>query len=56
MFVYAPKTVSYAKELTSESICYSQRDGFNTPLSRLLQLYCIRSRLLVVILMLCHVR
>ena len=32
-------TVSYAKELTSISIYYSQRNCFSTPLSRLLQ-YC----------------
>ena len=29
-------TVSYARELTSVYICYSQEDGFNTSLSRLL--------------------
>ena len=32
---YAPITVSYAKEITSVSICYSQGGGFNTSLSRL---------------------
>ena len=36
MFEYASKTVSYAKELTSVSLCYSQKNGFHTPLSRLL--------------------
>ena len=36
MFEYASKTVLYAKELTSLSMCYSQRNGFNIPLSRLL--------------------
>ena len=30
------RTVSYAKELTSVYICYSQGNGFNTPLSGLL--------------------
>ena len=34
---YASRTVSYAKELTSVSICYSQENGFHTPLSRLLR-------------------
>ena len=34
VFEYASGTVSYAKELTSVSVCYSQGDGFNI-LSRL---------------------
>ena len=34
---YTPRTVSYAKELASVSICYSRGNGFNTPLSRLLR-------------------
>ena len=42
MFEYynTSKTVSYAEELTSisTSICYSQGNGFNTILSRLLYL------------------
>ena len=33
---YVAMTVSYARELTSVYICYSQGDGFNTSLSRLL--------------------
>ena len=36
MFGYTSRTVSYAEELASVSICYSRRGGFNTPLSRLL--------------------
>ena len=36
MLEYASKTVLYAKELTSLSMCCSQRNGFNIPLSRLL--------------------
>ena len=35
MIEYASITVSYAWELTSVSMCYSQGDGFNTSLSRL---------------------
>ena len=38
MFEYISRTVSYAEELISVSICYSQRNGFKTPLSRLLYL------------------
>ena len=38
MFGYAPKNVSYAWELTSVYMCYSQGDGFNTSLSRLFYL------------------
>ena len=34
---YAPINVSYAWELISVSMCYSQGDGFNTSLFRLLQ-------------------
>ena len=37
LFRYTSKTVSYAKELTSVYICYSEGNGFNTPLSRLLR-------------------
>ena len=48
MIEYAPITVSYAWELTSVSMCYSQGDGFNTSLFRLLQLYCARGWLFVV--------
>ena len=33
MFGFTSRTVLYAKELTSVSICYSQGNGFNTPLS-----------------------
>ena len=33
MFGYTSGTVSYAEELTSVSICYSQDNGFYTPLS-----------------------
>ena len=37
VFEYTSRTVSYTKELTPVPICYySQEDGFNTPLSRLL--------------------
>ena len=36
MFAYTFRTVSYAKELTSVPICYSQRNDFDTPLSKLL--------------------
>ena len=36
MIEYPAITVSYAWELTSVSMWYSQGDGFNTPLSRLL--------------------
>ena len=36
MFGYTSRTVSYAEELASVSICYSRKGGFNTPLSRLL--------------------
>ena len=32
MIRYTSKTVSYAKELTSVYICYSQGNGFSTPL------------------------
>ena len=38
MFGHAPKTVSYAWELTSVYMCYSQWGGFNTSLSRLFYL------------------
>ena len=38
VFRYTSRTVSYAKELTSVPMCYSQGNGINTPLSRLL--YC----------------
>ena len=31
LFGYASKTVLYAKELTSVSMCYSQGNGFYTP-------------------------
>ena len=37
MFGYTSKTVSYAKELTSVSICYSQGNGFNSLLPRSLR-------------------
>ena len=40
MIEYDPITVSYAWELTSVSMCYSQRDGFNTSLFGLLYLDC----------------
>ena len=36
MIEYVAITVSYARELTSVNICYSQGNGFNTSLSRLL--------------------
>ena len=37
LFGYASRTVSYTRELISVPIiCYSQGNGFNTPLSRLL--------------------
>ena len=42
MIRYTPRTVSYAKELTSVPICISQGNGFSTPLSRLLHKYCAR--------------
>ena len=35
LFGYDSITVSYAWELISVSMCYSQGDGFNTSLSRL---------------------
>ena len=35
MFGYAPKTVSYALELISVYMCYSQGDRFNISLSSL---------------------
>ena len=44
MIEYAPITVSYAWELTSVSMCYSQGDGFNTSLFRFLQFSCAHSR------------
>ena len=37
MFEYTFRTVSYAKELTSVYICYSQGNGLNTPLSKLVR-------------------
>ena len=37
-------TISYAKELTSVSLCYSQGDEFNTLLFRLFQLYFTQSQ------------
>ena len=38
LFGHTSRTISYAKELTSVvSICYSQGNGFDTPLSRLLR-------------------
>ena len=40
MFAYDSITVSSAWELISVSMCYSQGDGVNTPLSRLM--YCTR--------------
>ena len=33
IFVYTSRTVSYAKELISVPICYSQGNDFYTPLS-----------------------
>ena len=39
MFAYDSITVSYASELTSVSMRYSQGDGFNTSLSRFMYLY-----------------
>ena len=36
VFGCTSRTVSYAWELTSVSMCYPQGDGFNTSLSRLL--------------------
>ena len=39
MFEYTSRTVSYAKELTSVHICYSQGNGFYTPLSIFYILY-----------------
>ena len=41
---YAPTTVSYAWELTSVYMCYSQEDEFSTSLFRLLQLCCTYSQ------------
>ena len=55
MFDYASGTVSYAKELTSISICYSQGDGFNISLSRLLHCTVHEVSWVSVILVLCHV-
>ena len=43
MIRYTPGTVSYAKELTSVYICYSQGNGFNTPLSKFYILYTLCS-------------
>ena len=39
MIRYTSTTVSYAKELTSVYICYSQRNGFNIPLAIFYILY-----------------
>ena len=44
MIEYDSITISYAKELTSVSLCYSQGDEFNTPLLRLFQLYFTQSQ------------
>ena len=38
VFGCTSRTVSYARELISVSMCYSQGDGFNTSLSRFM--YC----------------
>ena len=38
MFGYDSITVSYARELISVSMCYSQGDGFKTSMSRFM--YC----------------
>ena len=43
MIRYTPRTVSYAKELTSVYICYSQGNGFDTPLSIFYILYTLCS-------------
>ena len=51
---YTPRTVSYAKELTSVYICYSQRNGFKTPLSMFYILYTLFSLLVdLVVILLC---
>ena len=44
MFGYESITVSFAWELISVSMCYSQGDGFNTSLSRLF-MYCTHALL-----------
>ena len=49
MFGYTSKTVSYAEELTLVSIYYSQGNGFNNPLSRLLRNTGTRNLVLVVL-------
>ena len=43
MFGCTSRTVSYARELISVSMCYSQGDGFNTSLSRFM--YCTHALL-----------
>ena len=53
MIEYAPITVSYAWELTSVSMCYPQGDGFNTSLSRSLQLHCTPGESIVVLQTVC---
>ena len=43
MFAYDSITVSYARELISVSMCYSQGGGFDTSLSRFM--YCTHTSL-----------
>ena len=51
MIRYTPRTVSYAKELTSVYICYSQGNGFNTRLSMFYILHTLCSSDVVVVLL-----
>ena len=55
MFEYTSETVSYAEELTSVPICYSQGDGFNTTLSRLFYILHTQPHLVVVMFSRCPV-
>ena len=50
MFAYDSITVSSAWELISVSMCYSQGDGFDTSLSRLM--YCTHALLSLIYLLL----
>ena len=52
MFGYDSITVSFAWELISVSMCYSQGDGFNTSLSRLFMYY--THALLLLLTFLCN--
>ena len=49
MIEYDPVTVSYAWELTSVSMCYSQGDGFNTSLFKISYLNCTHGHLVVAV-------